>query len=178
MPPFGWRCSTLCGWHVQPLSCEPGSCPWAVRPPPPSSPLLLASRSGATRFPTISSTVRVRVSGLLVTFTVYVYTVDMEGQRRLPSSCCYHRLHGSGHVLPPTLTSSPCVTETWSSLMLKNLDVLGVYLSGFIEMFIINICLINCSYWNRGFLFFFKFENVSLIPLLGNKLKRLLWNKN
>lgn len=42
-----------------------------------------------------------------------------------------------------TLTSSPCVTETWYSLMLKNLDVLGVYLGGFIEMFIINICLIN-----------------------------------
>lgn len=104
VPPFGWCCLTLCGWPVQPLSCEPGSCPWAVRPPPPSSPLLLASLSGATRFPTVSSTVRVRVSGLLVKFTVYVYTVEMEGQRHLPSSCCYHRLHGSGHVLLPTDT--------------------------------------------------------------------------
>lgn len=74
------------------------------------------------------------------------------------------------------LTSSPCITETWCSLMLKNLDVLGVYLGGFIEMFIINICLINWSYWNHGFLF--KFENVSLIPLLGSKLKCLFWNKN
>ena len=92
-----------CSGRVWPFSCEAGSCPWAVRPPPLPS-FAVSNAHGATHFPTVCSTVRVRLSGLLVKFTVYVYTVEKEGQKHLPSSYCFHTLHGNGRVLLPTDT--------------------------------------------------------------------------
>ena len=41
------------------------------------------------------------------------------------------------------LASLPYVTEARCSVTLKNLDVLGAHLGGFIEMSVFNICLIN-----------------------------------
>ena len=99
----------------------------------------------ATRLPTSSSTVRVRVNGLLVKFMVCVYTAEIDGrQRRLATSHCFHSYMETGtSCCQRILTSLPYVTETRCSLILKNLDVLGAYLGGFIEMSLFNICLIN-----------------------------------
>ena len=72
---------------------------------------------------------------------VCVYTAEIDGrQRRLATSHCFHSYMETGtSCCQRILTSLPYVTETRCSLILKNLDVLGAYLGGFIEMSVFNI---------------------------------------
>lgn len=81
-------------------------------------------------------------------FVIHVDTAQEKEQKPLSRSYCFETfftmLYVNEHILLPTHTGfSPLVTEPSRSLEIESLDVLGEYLSDFIEMFSFSIFPVN-----------------------------------